>query len=208
MGKKVLSKGKSIEEAIENALRELNATSEDVETKILEIPTSGFMGIGHKLAKVEVTLKDKSDNTAKEFIESILKEMKIDATLQVSIDEENCMNIKISSDDMGILIGKRGQTLDSLQYLTSLVVNKSSEDYIRVNVDINNYRDKRKKTLENLASNLAKKAISTKRPVSLEPMNPYERRIIHSFLQDFDNITTKSEGEGSNRHLVIFYSDK
>ena len=118
-------------------------------------------------------------------------------------EEENSMDIELSGDEMGILIGKRGQTLDSLQYLVSLVVNKDTENYIRVKVDTENYRKRRKETLENLAKNISYKVKRTKRPVSLEPMNPYERRIIHSALQNDKYVTTYSEGDEPFRHVVV-----
>ena len=118
-------------------------------------------------------------------------------------EESREMDIDLSGDEMGVLIGKRGQTLDSLQYLVSLVVNKESEDYIRVKVDTENYRKRRKETLENLAKNIAYKVKRTKRPVSLEPMNPYERRIIHSALQNDRYVTTHSEGDEPFRHVVV-----
>ena len=138
----------------------------------------------------------------KEFLSKVFAAMNIEANIEVKTTEEE-MNIEISGDDMGVLIGKRGQTLDSLQYLTSLVVNKGQKEYIRVKVDTENYRERRKDTLENLAKNLAYKAKRTKRPVSLEPMNPYERRIIHSALQNDKYVTTHSEGEDPYRKVVI-----
>ena len=118
-------------------------------------------------------------------------------------EEENTMNVDLNGDEMGVLIGKRGQTLDSLQYLVSLVVNKEKEDYIRVKVDTENYRERRKETLENLAKNISYKVKRTKRSVSLEPMNPYERRIIHSALQNDRYVTTHSEGEEPFRRVVV-----
>ena len=118
-------------------------------------------------------------------------------------EDDNSLSIDLAGDDMGILIGKRGQTLDSLQYLVSLVVNKGQEEYIRVKVDTENYRQRRKETLENLAKNIAFKVKRTKRPVSLEPMNPYERRIIHSALQNDKYVTTHSEGEEPFRRVVV-----
>ena len=117
--------------------------------------------------------------------------------------EEKTMDINLSGEDMGVLIGKRGQTLDSLQYLVSLIVNKEEDDYIRVKLDTENYRERRKETLETLARNIAYKVKRTKRPVSLEPMNPYERRIIHSALQNDKYVVTRSEGEDPYRHVVI-----
>jgi len=118
-------------------------------------------------------------------------------------EEEKEMDVNLSGAEMGLLIGKRGQTLDSLQYLVSLVVNKESEDYLRVKLDTENYRERRKETLETLAKNIAYKVKRTRRPVSLEPMNPYERRIIHSALQNDKYVFTKSEGEDPFRHVVI-----
>ena len=120
-------------------------------------------------------------------------------------EEENSLDIDLSGDEMGVLIGKRGQTLDSLQYLVSLVVNRSGEHYIRVKLDTENYRERRKETLESLAKNIAYKVKRTKRSVALEPMNPYERRIIHSALQPDNFVMTKSEGEEPYRHVVVFY---
>ena len=128
--------------------------------------------------------------------------MELDVNVKVE-QIGNDMNIELSGDEMGVLIGKRGQTLDSLQYLTSLVVNKGSNEYIRVKVDTENYRKRRKDTLENLAKNLAYKVKRTKRPVTLEPMNPYERRVIHSALQNDKYVSTHSEGEEPFRRVVI-----
>ena len=118
-------------------------------------------------------------------------------------EEEKTMDIDLSGDEMGVLIGKRGQTLDSLQYLVSLVVNKETDDYIRVKVDTENYRQRRKETLENLAKNIAYKVKRTKKAVCLEPMNPYERRIIHSALQNDKYVTTHSEGDEPFRRVVV-----
>lgn len=130
--------------------------------------------------------------------------MKMTVVVDVKFDEtDGFLDIDLSGDDMGVLIGKRGQTLDSLQYLVSLVVNKEAEEYIRVKVDTENYRKRRKETLENLAKNIAYKVKRTKRSVSLEPMNPYERRIIHSALQNDKYVTTHSEGEEPFRHVVV-----
>lgn len=142
--------------------------------------------------------------TAKAFLEDVLKAMKLEVVINAVYNErEKELDIDLSGDEMGILIGKRGQTLDSLQYLVSLVVNKNQSDYIRVKVDTENYRERRKETLENLARNIAYKVKRTKRPVSLEPMNPYERRIIHSALQNDRYVTTHSEGEEPFRRVVV-----
>ena len=142
------------------------------------------------------------NNDPKEFLDKVFSAMGLKVDVKVELIN-NDMNIELSGDEMGVLIGKRGQTLDSLQYLTSLVVNKGSSEYIRVKVDTENYRKRRKDTLENLAKNLAYKVKRTKRPVSLEPMNPYERRVIHSALQNDKYVSTHSEGDEPFRRVVI-----
>ena len=137
-------------------------------------------------------------------MDKIFATMKMEVQIDISLNrEEKTMDINLSGEDMGVLIGKRGQTLDSLQYLVSLIVNKEEDDYIRVKLDTENYRERRKETLETLARNIAYKVKRTKRPVSLEPMNPYERRIIHSALQNDKYVVTRSEGEDPYRHVVI-----
>ena len=133
--------------------------------------------------------------------------MGLNVNMNIEFNEEE-VYVNMDGDDMGTLIGKRGQTLDSLQYLVSLVVNKKSADYIRIKLDTENYRERRKETLENLAKNIAYKVSRTKRPVSLEPMNPYERRIIHSALQNDKYVTTKSEGEEPYRHVVVIMKNR
>jgi len=156
----------------------------------------------------EAVVENKADSTQvaaadpKEFLSKVFAAMNMEVNIDVNSTGEE-MNIELSGNDMGVLIGKRGQTLDSLQYLTSLVVNKGQKEYIRVKVDTENYRQRRKETLENLAKNLAYKAKRTKKPVSLEPMNPYERRIIHSSLQNDKYVSTHSEGEEPYRKVVI-----
>ena len=141
---------------------------------------------------------------ARTFLEGVFKAMELEVAIEMKYDKENDnLDVDFSGEDMGILIGKRGQTLDSLQYLTSLVVNKEEGGYIRVKLDTENYRSRRKDTLENLAKNIAFKVRKTRKPVSLEPMNPYERRIIHSALQGNKYVETYSEGNEPYRHVVI-----
>ncbi|MCI8660682.1 MAG: KH domain-containing protein [Lachnospiraceae bacterium] len=141
---------------------------------------------------------------AKEFLEQVFGAMGMKVSVETSVDAgEGELQVMMNGDDMGILIGKRGQTLDSLQYLVSLVVNKETEGYLRVKLDTENYRERRKETLETLARNISYKVKRTKKPVSLEPMNPYERRIIHSALQNDRYVVTRSEGEDPYRHVVI-----
>ena len=152
------------------------------------------------MLEVELSTED----LAKKFLSDVFAAMQLEVVITLDYKEaERELSIDLNGDDMGVLIGKRGQTLDSLQYLVSLVVNKDVDDYIRVKVDTENYRERRKETLENLAKNIAYKVKRTRRPVSLEPMNPYERRIIHSALQNDKYVTTHSEGEEPFRKVVI-----
>lgn len=199
--------GKSVEEALRLALIELEATREQVEIEILEEGSKGFLGIGAKETKIKVTKKNDVNEIAKNFLLSILNEMNIDAQIDV-MKVDDALNINMIGEDMAILIGKRGQTLDSLQYLVSLVVNKDRDDYLRVVLDTENYRAKRKETLEALAEKLAAKVKKSRKNVILEPMNPYERRIIHSTLQNNPNVSTKSEGDEPYRKVVIYYDYK
>jgi spoIIIJ-associated protein len=147
---------------------------------------------------------EKVQTAAKTFLIDVFGAMGMEVSVETVLDlEEGELQVMMTGDDMGILIGKRGQTLDSLQYLVSLVVNKETEGYLRVKLDTENYRERRKETLETLARNISYKVKRTKRPVSLEPMNPYERRIIHSALQNDRYVVTRSEGEDPYRHVVI-----
>ena len=144
------------------------------------------------------------ENTAREFLNGVFESMEMEVVITMNYNqEEGALDIDFEGPEMGLLIGKRGQTLDSLQYLTSLVVNKGQHAYIRVKLDTEDYRKRRKETLENLAKNIAFKVRKTRRPVSLEPMNPYERRIIHSALQNNRSVITTSEGEEPYRHVVV-----
>lgn len=152
-----------------------------------------------ELAKVE----DATIKACEEFLHNVLKAMGMEVTITSVVDEEGALSIEMNGENMGILIGKRGQTLDSLQYLTNRVANKMQSGYVRVKLDTEDYRRRRKETLENLAKNIAHKVRKTRRAVSLEPMNPYERRIIHSALQGEKNITTHSEGEEPYRRVVV-----
>lgn len=195
---------KTVDDAITEACQKLVVTSDKLEYEVVEEGSAGFLGIGSKPAVIKARVKSSVQDTAKDFLKNVFEAMDLTVVVNVEYDEvENSMNIELSGDEMGVLIGKRGQTLDSLQYLVSLVVNKNVENYIRVKVDTENYRQRRKETLENLAKNISYKVKRTKRPVSLEPMNPYERRIIHSALQNDKYVTTFSEGEEPFRHVVV-----
>ena len=195
---------KTVNDAITEACKALGVTSDKLDYKVVEEGSNGFLGIGAKDAQIEAAVKNSVSDVASDFLKDVFAAMNIIVVVDVKYNAENNeINIDLSGDDMGVLIGKRGQTLDSLQYLVSLVVNKGNEDYIRVKVDTENYRERRKSTLENLAKNMAYKVKRTRRPLHLEPMNPYERRIIHSALQNDKFVTTHSEGEEPYRHVVI-----
>ncbi|HUM55585.1 MAG TPA: RNA-binding cell elongation regulator Jag/EloR [Bacillota bacterium] len=257
--------GQDVEEAIQLALKDLKVTIDEVEVKVIEEPSKGFLGLGSKLAKVRVELKTEKDKEGKENqkkfreetkknadanVKTTLKEKpsekpreekqveekppkrkstaavrpddleeltrhealdflretceKMGLTLEITAKKnEECIYFDIEGKDAGTIIGKRGQTLDAMQYLTSLVVNKEKEKYIRVVLDAENYRAKREKTLEQLADRLAKKVEKTRRSVRLEPMNPYERMVIHATLQNHPKVKTRSEGEEPYRRVII-----
>ncbi|MBD5137118.1 MAG: protein jag [Lachnospiraceae bacterium] len=198
--------GKTVDDALTEALVELEATSDKIEYEVIDKGSNGILGfIGGKPARIKVrkiyTLEDK----VQEFLGKVFKTMNLEVKVDIDYNEsEGNMSINLSGDEMGIIIGKRGQTIDSLQYIVSLVVNKESESYIRVKLDTENYRQRRRETLENLAKNIAYKVKRTRKSVSLEPMNPYERRIIHSALQNDKYVATKSDGEEPYRHVIVF----
>lgn len=195
---------KTVDEAITSAMLDLGTTIENLEYEVIEKETSGFLGMFGKPARIRVRVKLTIENQAKKFLDEVFQAMGIEASAEVVYDAESSnMDVNIDGDEMGVLIGKRGQTLDSLQYLVSLVVNKNSENYIKVKLDTENYRARRKETLENLAKNIAFRVKRTRKPVTLEPMNPYERRIIHSALQNDKFVETYSEGEEPYRKVVI-----
>ena len=196
---------KTVSDAITEACQKLGVTSDKLDYEVVEEGSSGFLGIGAKSAVINASVKKSSvEEVARVFLNDVFQAMNMEVVIAIKYnEEEKNMDIELSGNEMGVLIGKRGQTLDSLQYLVSLVVNKESEEYIHVKVDTENYRQRRKETLENLAKNIAYKVKRTKRSVSLEPMNPYERRIIHSALQNDKYVTTHSEGEEPFRRVVV-----
>lgn len=194
--------GKTVQEAVDMALEELQCDRDNVDIEVLEEGTKGIFGFGSKVAKVRVTVKESNSEKAREFLLSVFEKMNVEAEIIAQEDEDSIL-LKIKGDDIGIIIGRRGETLDSLQYLTSLVVNKSKEDYKRVVIDIENYRQKREETLVKLAYRLADRVVKYKKNITLEPMNPYERRVIHSSLQNHKYVETYSVGEEPNRKIVI-----
>lgn len=195
---------KNVDDAITQATVQLGITSDQLEYEVLDKGSTGFLGIGSKNAVIKARKKFSIDENVVEFLSSIFDAMKMEVEILVAVnEEEHIIEVELKGNDMGILIGKRGQTLDSLQYLTNLAINKHSDEYYKVKIDTEDYRKRRKETLENLAKNIAYKVKRTKRPVSLEPMNPFERRIIHSALQNDRYVTTHSEGDEPYRHVVV-----
>ncbi len=198
-------KAKTVEEAITAASLEFGVASEDLDYEVVEKGSTGFLGLGSKPAVIKARKKESFIDDIKEYLDNLFKAMDIETKVNIEYDEaDSSMTIDLEGPDMGILIGKRGQTLDALQYLISLYVNKKSESYIRVKLDTENYRARRKDTLENLAKNIAFKVKRTRRTFTLEPMNPYERRIIHSALQNDKYVATRSEGEEPYRKVVVY----
>ena len=193
---------KTVDLAVEAALAELKASREEVDITVIEEGSKGFLGFGSRDAVVLVKKNFDPEREAEGFLKEIFVSMGLIVQIKTEMKDKHLL-IDLKGDDMGILIGKRGQTLDALQYLVNLVVNKNSPSYISVMLDTENYRQRRKETLESLAFNLAKKVKHTRKNVVLEPMNPYERRIIHSALQNDRYVTTYSEGEEPYRNVVI-----
>jgi spoIIIJ-associated protein len=204
----VEKEARTIDEAISEALRELNAERENVTVETVSEASKGFLGIGAKKAKVRVTEKYVPERFVKTFLEDIIRASGMEASVIIEKVNDNRIKASVEGKDIGTLIGKRGATLDSLQYLVNLAVNKGNSPFMNVIIDTENYRDRRKATLEQLAKNLAKKVRSAKKPVKLEPMSSSERRIIHASLQENMYVTTYSEGEEPFRNLVIAPSKK
>jgi spoIIIJ-associated protein len=196
--------GKTIDEALNNALEQLKVSKDKVDVEILDEGSKGlFNFFGSKPAKIKVTVKDSYVDIARQFLKDILDNMKIDAEIEI-VEDEGIINVNITGNDVRNIIGYRGETLDSLQYLLSLVVNKNHESsYKRVILDTENYRKKREETLKRVADKTAYKVINSRRAYKLEPMNPYERRIIHAALQGNKDIYTYSEGEDPYRRIVV-----
>lgn len=195
---------KTVNDAITEACKKLTVPSDHLEYEVIEEGSTGFLGFKSKDAVIRARVKNSVEDIARDFLLKLFAGMDMMVSIETTYnEEENSLNIELIGDEMGILIGKRGQTLDSIQYLTSLVINKSKDNYVRVKVDTENYRQRRKDTLENLAKNISYKVKRTKKTFSLEPMNPYERRIIHSALQNDKYVTTHSEGEEPNRRVII-----
>ena len=196
--------GKTIDEAVNEALKELNTTRENVEIEVVNEGKRGILGLGAEDAVVRVKMEVTPLQKAEKYLKDVMESFGIDVQLNGSYEEESVrVEIVGDSEEVGKVIGRRGDTLDALQYLTSLVVNKGEENYIRVTIDTENYRGKREETLIKLAKRTAGIVARTRKSITLEPMNPNERRIIHSALQEYRNVTTYSTGKDPHRCIVI-----
>ena len=195
---------KTVGDAITDALVRLGVTSDQLEYEVVNEGSTGFLGFGSKPAVIKARKKYSPEENVREFLTNVFDAMHLDVEIVSKYDEENgLIDVEFKGNEMGVLIGKRGQTLDSLQYLTNLAVNNQTDHYVKVKLDTEDYRKRRKDTLENLAKNISYKVKRTKRPVALEPMNPFERRVIHSALQNDRFVSTHSEGEEPYRHVVV-----
>lgn len=202
--RQVTATGSTVEEAVQSALAQLEATEDQVEIKVIDVGKKGLFGLfGSRPVVVEVTAKPGAVESAEQFLQDIISNMGIEAAIDIVDKDGRDVMFNISGEKMGLLIGKRGQTLNALQYLTQLVANRHSSHYIRVILNPEDYRDRRKETLVRLAERLASKAAQLGDPVSLEPMPNYERKIIHTVLAESEDVETVSKGEEPNRYVVI-----
>lgn len=202
--KQVTANGQTVEEAVQSALAQLNATKDQVEIQVIDEGKKGLFGLfGSRPAVVEVTLKPDAIESVVAFLRNVLQNMGIEANIDTVQEDDRNVFINITGEKMGLLIGKRGQTINSLQYLAQLVANRHSGHYVRVILNPENYRERRKETLTHLAERLAQKAVHAGESVKLEPMPNYERKIIHTVLADHHGVQTVSKGEEPNRYVVI-----
>ena len=212
MKKEVIVSAKTVNEAVANAAAELGVPVEAIEYSVLEEAKKGLFGLGAAPAKISATLKG-GENDALEFIKKLLSDMQIEANVTMENGEESDNKvISVEGAGAAVLIGHHGETLDSLQYLANLAANKRvngvKRDFVKITVDVEGYRAKREETLRALARRMAQKVLKFKKSVMLEPMNPYERRIIHSEVQKIDGVSTNSIGSENNRKVVMYLDTK
>ena len=203
MVKESIKTAKTVDEAIDAACLELGVDREAVEFEIIDLPKKSMMGLKFTPAKVRVTVNVSKCDVGLEFLREMISGMGLDDVEIESVQQENGAQFILKGDSVGILIGRRGETLDAIQYLVSLVANRSGGDYYRISIDTQNYRVKREKTLEALALKIAKQVLRNGSSVTLEPMNPYERRIVHAAIQNVEGVKSASIGEEPNRKVVI-----
>ena len=213
MKKEIIVTGKTIEEALANAAEQLGAAVEEIKHEVIEEPKKGLFGIGATPAKIKATYTLKGEEIALEFVKKLVSDMQLDVAINMSYcPEREGMLIDIQGEGAGVLIGHHGDTLDSIQYLANLAANKKIDGekraHVKITVDAENYRAKREETLRTLARRMADKVLKFKESVMLEPMNPYERRIIHSEIQGIEGVSTNSIGSENNRKIVIYLEDQ
>ena len=203
MIKETVASAKTVDLAVQTACAELGVSSDAVEFTVIEEPKSGFLGIGSRDAKVSVKLKQTPALKAYDFLENLVKNMGLDATVEIGSEDKESAFISINGTNLGTLIGRRGDVLDSIQYLATLAANMEKNGFYRVTVDVQGYREKRAETLRGVAKRMSEKVLKYRKSFALEPMNAYERRIIHSACQNIPGVTTRSIGEGADRKIVI-----
>lgn len=201
--KKLLASGKSVEEAIQSGLAQWGVSRDRVDIAVLEQPSKGLFGlIGARDAKVELTLQPDGIEEAIAFLREVSAAMELTVMID-RVDESDAVKINLTGSDLGILIGRRGQTLDSLQYLTNIVANRHSDRHLRIVLDAEQFRERRRQTLEALSDRMATRVVRSRKEIMLEPMTSHERKIIHAWLQANPNVRTYSQGDEPNRRIVI-----
>ncbi|MCT4612977.1 MAG: protein jag [Clostridia bacterium] len=193
---------RNINDAITDALVELGLTRDEADIKIIEKGTKGFLGIGSKIATVRVSKKVDMLKVTEEFVKEFFEKFGADVVINV-IEKKGNIEVNVSGDDLGYLIGKQGKYMEAMQYFINLALNKQTEDYVRIFLNVEHYKEKREEILKSLASKAAFKAVKYKKTIKLDSMNSYERRIVHASLQENDKVVTSSEGEEPNRRVVI-----
>ena len=207
MYKSIETTGKTEDEAIASALAQLGLERDEISVEVLERAKPGFLGIGSSLAKIRVSYEAQDDSVVKirDFVNGLLKRMDSTATAEVTLVSESNFTVNLKGEGLGTLIGRRGETLDAIQHLTNYAVNRGDGKHIRVNVDAEDYRSKREDSLSQLAKKVASKVLKYRKNMTLEPMNSYERHVIHTALQEFDGVSTYSVGTEPNRRVVVAY---
>ena len=201
--KKITVTGKTVEDAVKQGILELGAKEDQVHVHIIEQPSKGLFGVfGSKEAKIEIELIHDPVEEAIQFLSNILQNMNLNMRVEKQVKEDH-IQLNLSGDELGIIIGRRGQTLDALQYLVNIVANRDAKHHLRLILDAEQFRERRRKTLEELAERLAGKVGRIKKEIVLEPMSPHERKVIHSYLQDHPGVKTYSKGVEPNRRVVI-----
>lgn len=208
MIKEVISSGKTVAAAVQSGAEQLGKPVDDIDYVVVEEPKSGFLGIGASDAVVKVFIKETPATKALDFIETILADMNIEAQVVIENQDDEGALININGTGLGVLIGHHGDVLDSLQYLATLVANRDLDDFYRISVDVEGYRAKREQTLRSLARRMAQKVLKYKKGFALEPMNAYERHIIHSEVQTIEGVGTYSIGDGAERKIIITLESK